>query len=152
NVVGSDDWGLLLEYPLRRLGRRPDAVILAPGVIIVVEFKIGGRLHDQKYADQALDYALCIRDFHRAARGYLIVPVGCAEHAPQTIGNAPVVTDFVGTVILTNALDLKEALRLAASTSVDGMSSLDWRQFDIGGYSPTPTIVEAARAVYAGHS
>jgi hypothetical protein len=41
---------------------------------------------------------------------------------------------------------------LAASFSVDRVPSLPWREFDTAGYNPTPTIVEAARAVYAGHS
>jgi hypothetical protein len=68
-VAGSENWGLLLEYPLRRLERRPDGVILTPGVIIVVEFKMGADVHVQNYIEQAQDYALCIRDFHSAARG-----------------------------------------------------------------------------------
>jgi hypothetical protein len=151
-VAGSQDWGLLLEYPLRRLGRRPDAVILAPGVIIVVEFKMGADAYAQHYIEQVQDYALCIRDFHRAARGHVIAPIVCAEHATRTTGRVPSVTDFVGEVILTNALDLHAALRVAMSISVDGVSSVSWGEFDMGGYNPTPTIVEAARAVYAGHS
>src|SRR5687768_9756598 len=64
-VTGAQDWGILLEYSLRRLGRRPDAVIPAPGVIMVVEFKMGAGAHDQSYVAQAEDYALCLRDFHR---------------------------------------------------------------------------------------
>jgi hypothetical protein len=151
-VAESQDWGLLLEYPLRRLGRRPDAVILAPGVIIVVEFKMGADAYAQHYIEQVQDYALCIRDFHRAARGHVIAPIVCAEHATRTTGRVPSVTDFVGEVILTNALDLHAALRVAMSISVDGVPSVSWGEFDMGGYNPTPTIVEAARAVYAGHS
>jgi hypothetical protein len=152
DVSGAQDWGLVLEYPLRRLGRRPDAVMLAPGVIIVVEFKMGADVHGEHYVEQVQDYALCIRDFHRAARGYVIAPIVCAEHASHRISRVPAITDFVADVILTNGSDLHEALRVAASTSVDGVSQLLWREFDVGGYSPTPTIVEAARAVYAGHS
>lgn len=151
-LVGAQGWGLLLEYSLRRLGRRPDAVILAPGVIMVVEFKIGAETHEHSYIEQAEDYALCIRDFHRTARGDVIVPIVCAEHAAPRTGQVPVVTDSVGEAILTNGTDLHDALRSAASLSVDGAPLLAWREFDTGGYNPTPTIVAAARAVYAGHS
>jgi hypothetical protein len=147
----ADNWGLLLEYPLRRLGRRPDALVLTPGVIIVIEFKMGADVYAQNYIEQAQDYALCIRDFHRAARGRVIAPIVCAEHATRPNGYVPVITDFVGEVILTNGSDLHEALRAAAAISTAGAPLL-WRDFDIGGYNPTPTIVEAARAVYAGHS
>ena len=34
-------WRVLLEYPLLRLGRRIDAVILTDRAILVVEFKVG---------------------------------------------------------------------------------------------------------------
>jgi hypothetical protein len=151
-VAGADKWGLLLEYPLRRLGRRPDALILAPGVIVVVEFKIGTNVHSQSFIAQAQDYALCIRDFHRAARGYVIAPIVCAEHATLTTGHVPVITDLVSEAILTNGTELYEALQAATSASVTRVPLLSWREFDKGGYNPTPTIVEAARAVYAGHS
>jgi hypothetical protein len=42
-AIGNEceDWWLLLETPLLRLGRRIDAIVLAPGVVGVVEFKIG---------------------------------------------------------------------------------------------------------------
>jgi hypothetical protein len=150
-LAGAQDWGLLLEYPLRRLGRRLDAVILAPAVIIVVEFKMGADVHGQNYIEQAQDYALCIRDFHRAARGRVIVPIVCVEHAPRKTWCVPAIIDSVAEVILANGTDLKEALQLAAGIS-DGGTLLSWREFDIAGYNPTPTIVEAARAVYAGHS
>jgi hypothetical protein len=148
----SETWSLLLEYPLRRLGRRLDAVILAPGVIIVLEFKIGAESHAQRYINQAEDYALCIRDFHACARGYLIVPIICAEHAEPRMAPLTTNTDAVGSAVLANASDLHQALKVAASISSKELPSLSWYDFDRGGYNPTPTIVDAARAVYAGHS
>jgi len=152
NLPGVQNWGLLLEYPLSRLGRRPDAVILTPGVIIVVEFKMGAETHGQEYATQAQDYALCVRDFHSAARGNAIVPIVCAERAPYVTNSRPAVTDSVADVILTNGTNLHGALRSANSLALDGTRQLSWREFDAGGYNPTPTIVDAARAIYAGHS
>jgi hypothetical protein len=92
-MAGSQDWGLLLEYSLRRLGRRPDAVILAPGVTMVVEFKMGADGYDQSYIDQAQDYALCIRDFHRAGLRQVLVPIVCAEHATERTEHVPSVID-----------------------------------------------------------
>jgi hypothetical protein len=153
-VIGSQDWGLLLEYPIRRLGRRPDAILLAPGLIVVVEFKMGADAYARSHLEQAHDYALCIRDFHHAARGQVIVPIVCAEHATKAAAprQIPVVIDSVAEVLLSNAANLGEALGLATSVAVDGVPLLSWRGFDAGGYNPTPTIVEAARAVYAGHA
>jgi hypothetical protein len=45
-----------------------------------------------------------------------------------------------------------DALRIVASNRVSHAPLLSWREFDTGGYNPTPTIVAAAKAVYAGHS
>src|SRR5207249_6883169 len=82
-VPGSGVWGLVLEYSLRRLGLRPDAVLLAPGVIIALEFKMGSVERRPQDSRQAENYALCIRDFHASARGFGVVPIVCAENAPS---------------------------------------------------------------------
>jgi len=147
----SQDWGLLLEYPLRRLGRRLDAVVVLPGAIIVLEFKMGGESYSRDYTVQAEDYALCIRDFHGASRGQIIIPMVCVEHARATTASMLVVTDSVASAVLTNGSDLHLALQLAGSPA-PGLAALTWQAFDTGGYNPTPNIVEAARAVYSGHS
>lgn len=148
----SRTWDLLLEYPLRRLSRRPDAVILAPGVIIVVEFKIGAEKHSGEYMQQAEDYALCIRDFHSCSRGHVIIPIVCAERAPSIREANPRIIDCVASTILTNGLDLPRALDTAAAVQGNSRATLSWHEFDRGAYSPTPNIVDAARAVYSGHS
>ena len=39
-------WNILIEVPLLRLGKRLDVVLLAPGVVALIEFKIGATRHD----------------------------------------------------------------------------------------------------------
>ena len=68
-IPDADEWSLLLEYSLHRLGKRPDALVLLPGLIAVIEFKMGAVSHSADHVRQVEDYALCIRDFHPAARG-----------------------------------------------------------------------------------
>ena len=145
-------WSLLLEFSLRRLGRRPDAILLAPGMIVVLEFKMGADKHSLQYSRQVEDYALCIRDFHRPSHDFLIMPIVCVENAASTAIPEPVLTDRVGMAILTNGAELSRALHIAGSVVPADAASLSWHEFDTGGYNPTPTIVEAARSVYAGHS
>jgi hypothetical protein len=150
-VRNAANWSLLLECSLRRLGRRPDAIILGPGVILVVEFKMGADKHSPQHSQQAEDYALCIRDFHGAARHFSIIPIVCAQNASSVATTATSLTDCVGAVILTNGDDLARALRSGAAIA-QHERALTWQEFDKAGYNPTPTIIEAARAVYAGHS
>src|SRR5262245_30918097 len=55
-VPGSATWTLLLEYPLYRLRRRLDAVILTHGLIVVLEIKVGERLfrsEDQRQVEES---------------------------------------------------------------------------------------------------
>jgi hypothetical protein len=146
------DWWLLIEVPLLRLGKRMDAVVLAPGVIAVIEFKTGRMAHAYEGVDrqQTEYYAQCLRDFHEASQSRLIVPILCAERAPAH-GLAVSVADSVAGLLLTNAQSLAGALALVAAHVRTDAPPLDALGFDTSPYRPTPTIVEAAQALYAGH-
>jgi hypothetical protein len=152
SVPGSDVWGLVLEYSFRRLGVRPDAVLLAPGVIIVLEFKMGAVEYRSTDYRQVENYALCIRDFHASSRGCCIAPIVCAENAPDVILSPLTVTDGVSPVVATNGRGLAEALRVAAALGASSQPRISWREFEGAAYNPTPTIVEAAREIYRGQS
>jgi hypothetical protein len=66
---------VLLEYPLYRLRRRIDVVILAGTTIVVVECKVGAEKFNSEDLRQVEEYALDLRDFHAASNGRSIVPV-----------------------------------------------------------------------------
>jgi hypothetical protein len=83
----SSRWGLLLELPLLRLGRRIDAAVLIGTAIAVVEFKIGSPAYSLAGREQVEDYALCLRDFHDASASRLVVPILCAEKAPRSVSS-----------------------------------------------------------------
>ena len=148
----ANSWGVLLELPLHRLGRRIDAVVLIGDIVCVVEFKIGAKGHDGADIAQAEDYALCLRDFHSGSARRTIVPILCAEKAPdRAFPDWGAAVENVTQIILTNAQTLSAALNIAASKG-GSQPQLDWRAFDQAPYNPTPTIIDAARAVYSGHS
>ena len=71
------DFGILLEYPLFRVGRRLDAVALVGSAICVIEFKVGSEFADSAAKRQVEDYALDLRDFHAPSVGREIFPVVC---------------------------------------------------------------------------
>lgn len=146
----ADDWWLLLEAPLLRLGKRLDAVILAPGVVGVVEFKIGASAYNGADRVQTERYAQSLRDFHEVSQRCLILPVLCAEQAPARPLSVSVF-DGVADLIFANATTLGAALLLLAKHEDPGAEPLDGLGFDLSPYRPTPTIVEAAQALYAGH-
>src|SRR5258705_2078662 len=57
---------LLLEFNIPRMGRRIDAVLLIGPVVFVIEFKIGEAAFDRVAVDQVWDYALDLKNFHKA--------------------------------------------------------------------------------------
>lgn len=147
----SHDWGILMELPLLRLGRRIDTIILIGDMIACVEFKIGSRTFSGADVDQVVDYALCLRDFHAASHGKRIVPVLCSDQAQST--SMPGDIDFIDDVsqcVRTNGDGLSDVLR-----SIGGLATgrqAEWQTYDAATYSPTPDIVTAARSLYSGHS
>ena len=147
----ASNWGILLELPLLRLGRRIDTVLLVGDRVAVIEFKIGARHFQTADLDQATDYALCLRDFHSASHGRRIVPILCAEKAPNE--NCTVVINYVDDVAQCLKANAERLIDVFYAVSAEGGSDqMDWRTFDAASYSPTPDIVTAAKAVYAGHT
>jgi len=147
---GAQDWIILIEVPLLRLGKRLDVVLLAPGVVAVIEFKVGATRYDATDKAQTEGYAHSLRDFHEASQRRLILPILCAEKAPdRPIAIAAV--DGVADLILTNGRTLGRALIVLAKSVNQEADALDAIGFDLSPYRPTPTIIEAAQALYAGH-
>jgi len=86
----SANWSVLLEYPLYRLRRRIDVLILTPAAIMVVELKVGESSFRSADRRQVEEYALDLRDFHAASAGISIVPVlWCTE--AETISYTPTI-------------------------------------------------------------
>lgn len=143
---------VFFEYSIPRLGRRIDVVAIIDGVIFVLEFKVGEREFTASAIDQVWDYALDLKNFHEPSHARLVVPVLIATKAPAPGGCAVPASAIDRTLppLRTNGNSLggiiEQVLQLsdAAAMSVDG-----WRS---GRYCPTPTIIEAAMALYKGHS
>lgn len=145
-----DDWQLLLEIPLLRLGKRIDAVLLAPGVVGVIEFKINATAFQSADRVQTERYAQSLSDFHEASQQRLILPILCAERA-RARSPATTLVEGVGTLVEANATTLPDAFLILQSHVDPNAAAIDARGFDYSPYRPTPNIVEAAQALYAGH-
>tara|TARA_R110002049_G_scaffold137350_2_gene297353 strand:+ start:34176 stop:36176 length:2001 start_codon:yes stop_codon:yes gene_type:complete len=146
-----NEWGILLEMPLLRLGRRIDAIILIGDYVACIEFKVGAARFGNSDANQAVDYALCLRDFHGGSRGHRIIPILCADQAPAERQVAEIsILDGVAKCLHVNGSGLAPALRSIAQLSDAGQ--IAWADYDASSYNPTPDIVTAAKGLYAGHS
>ena len=143
-------WAVLFEYPLVRLQRRLDVVILAGSRILVVEFKVGAKTYGAADVRQVEDYALDLRDFHTLSHNLCIVPILCATAAPAKQPKAPPTEIGVSATYLCNDDTLEEIILAVAKSSAREQIDID--AWDASPYRPVPTIIEAAELLYAGHS
>ena len=142
---------LFLEFNIPRMGRRIDVVLLTGCLVFVVEFKVGENEFDRAAVDQVWDYALDLKNFHEASHAIPIVPIliatGAALSPPSRLHPD---NDKVYRPILVNAEGFRKVIDLSLQT-IRG-STIDDKQWSRAPYHPTPTIVEAARSLYAQHS
>lgn len=142
---------IYLEYTIPRMGRRVDTVLLIGPVLFVLEFKVGEKKYDRAALDQVWDYALDLKNFHKASHTVAIVPILIATEASvPPVPSLRADADQVCRPIVANKTSLRACIDLALQ-GIAGKSiePKDWEQAP---YYPTPTIVEAARALYAQHS
>lgn len=140
---------ILFEYSIPRIGKRVDVVLLSRGVIFVIEFKVGEKSYTSHALDQAHDYALDLKNFHEGSHDRSLVPILVATEADE-VENAPASSaDGVFSPLKANRHNL--AAVLAAALDSLPASQLDPIAWQDSAYRPTPTIVEAAQALYRGH-
>lgn len=150
SLVGLD--GIVcLEFDVPRIGSRIDAVVVSPSVIVPIEFKVGEASFLRDNIDQAWDYALDLKNFHLESHHAPIVPILVATEATAARYEvASPSADHVYPPLKVGRAGLSAALREALS--VPSGVVLDPVAWSRGRYRPTPTIVEAARALYGKHT
>ncbi|MBW3564897.1 MAG: DUF2075 domain-containing protein [Acidobacteria bacterium] len=141
---------ILFEYAIPRMGRRVDVVLLVGAVVFVVEFKVHSATFDRGAIEQVWDYALDLKNFHEASHHAPIVPILLATEAPRTAVEVVRDPDGVYRPIPVALDDFREVLDRMLGT-IEG-PTIDGKAWLRAPYRPTPTIVEAARALYAQHS
>lgn len=148
-LKGMHGW-VFFEFNIPRMGRRVDVILVLGSIVFALEFKVGESAYDRTAIEQVWDYALDLKNFHEASHNVAIVPVLVATAARSKICNFTVESDNVYRPVWTNAKKLREALELGLSVSKG--SRLDAEAWARASYRPTPTIIEAARSLYAQHS
>ena len=142
---------LFLEFNIPRMGRRIDAVLLLGPVVFVIEFKIGESNFDRAASDQVWDYALDLKNFHDASHSAAIVPILIATEASESAElKLYADADKVHRPMHVHPGAFRQAIDLGLQAVTD--ANIDNQKWQNAPYRPTPTIVEAARALYAQHS
>ncbi len=149
-TAASAQWHLLIEYPIPRMGKRIDAILICDSIIVVVEFKLSAGSAGAAKA-QVLDYAYDLRDFHKESWGQKILPLVLAPNLSST-ASVKFSDQQIHPVLKVNENGL-----LAVLANIDRMRNsavelVDVVRWDRCLYTPTPTIVATAQHLYAKNS
>lgn len=140
------------EFAIPRMGRRIDVVLLIRSTLLVIEFKIGQSDFGSDAVAQVWDYALDLKNFHESSHALPIVPILFCSAAPRTpLDDLVMDHDAVYRPVCCGNGQLAECLAHVLQ-SVSGTGHRDGVAWMRGAYKPTPTILEAARALYMNHS
>jgi len=141
---------IALEFAIPRMGKRVDTIVIYQGIVFVVEFKMGTKHYDAGAVDQVIDYALDLKNFHAGSHARRLVPILVATKADHGRFDLEWSTDGVARPLLSNESNLCGAIQ-AVIAQTPKQEVLDPQQWAASGYKPTPTIIEAAQALYQGH-
>lgn len=136
----ASSWGLVLEYELpREAGRRPDAVLLGPNSLAVLEFKSDWAVQ-RAYVDQVDAYARDLSEYHSASHSLEVTPILVLPRGERS-------DDSVYGVTCTNAAGLADVLERVER---DDRSALipDLDEWLNAEYAPLPSLVVAARRIF----
>jgi hypothetical protein len=148
-VIPPGPWFVVENWRLARLGRRIDAVVLMPGAIVACTLR-QGRRHTSRDRDAAEDAALDLHDFHAASRDHPVVPLLVTSDALRNTAARPLMLPGVTPVMEANTATLEPTLRdIAASTRFGPpLQPAEWADAP---YRPMPSLIEAAKMLYARH-
>lgn len=143
---------IIFEYDIVRLGKRIDVILLIRHMVFSLEFKNGKTVFTAQDAQQAEDYAIDIKNFHKESEDLYVCPILIATDAPkyskpQSLGCYP---DKQIHIQRENIDTLMEKLcEIVGRYGSD--EPLDFERWFNSPYHPTPTIIAAAVEAYTTH-
>lgn len=144
---------IYFEYSIPRMGKRIDVLLIIKSIIFVLEFKVGEKDYPSYAIDQVMDYALDLKNFHETSHDKIIAPILISTEAKHSdlFSTIHAHNDKILIPIRCSANDLKNGISSILEFWDDGefINTDDWQK---GRYHPTPTIIEAAMALYNNHS
>ena len=144
---------IIFEYDIVRLGKRIDVIMLIRHMVFSLEFKNGKNIFTAQDAQQAEDYAIDIKNFHKESEDLYVCPILVATHAPkyarpQSLDCYPDKQVFLQRENIETVIP-----KVCEITDRYGSDQeLDFEQWFNSPYYPTPTIIAAAIEAYSTHS
>lgn len=145
---------IYFEYNIPRMGRRVDAILLIDELVFVLEFKTLDQKFSRESSNQVWDYAIDLKNFQQGSLNRVIIPILVVpnEKNSRCVLDLKPFEDNVYEPLWVNSERLHEAIELFTSNVSPEWSKDDDDRWARSGYEPTPTIIEAAVALYEEHT
>jgi hypothetical protein len=142
---------IAFEFAVPRMGKRIDVLLVLSAAVYLLEFKVGERHFRPDALRQVWDYALDMKNFHSTSHDATIVPILVATEAVD--GAAQVVIESDDDDVMRPLTATGNTLESLLHRVEEGVNRacIDLAKWAEGAYRPTPTIIEAAMALYGGH-
>lgn len=144
------DGSLYFEFSIPRMGKRVDNILISNNFIFVIEFKVGDTHYTKDAQYQTIDYCLDLLNFHEGSHGKTIIPILVATKAENQTNDIQRAFRLENCA-LCNEENFERTLKriLITQSTTQKINASDWENSI---YKPTPTIIEAAQALYKGHN
>lgn len=149
--ISSFNGKIYFEFTIPRMGKRVDNILIIDNYIFVLEFKIGSDIYDKSAKEQAFDYGLDLNNFHEGSHGQNLIPILIADKAPSVINVYSKSLDCLYQTICANSTNLKDIINNTLQ-NLKSFEKIDIKFWEESIYKPTPTIIEAATALYKKHN
>ena len=136
------------EFAIPRMGKRVDNIVVSKDCVFVIEFKVGDGGYEKYAQAQVIDYALDLKNFHEGSHNAKLIPVLVATNAVES-EYEPLSVLTLDSVAKTNRKGIQGLIKYFTQNSTSYLDPINWENSI---YKPTPTIVEAAQALYKGHN
>lgn len=144
------DGYIIFEYTIPRIGNRIDNIVIYKGIIFLLEFKVGEKKYPSYAIEQVTDYAFDLSCFHKESHNRLLVPILISTKAHSVKQEIRISKDNVLETICCNEYEISKYITEVSLKFIqDEIIPDDWIN---SLYMPTPTIIEAAQALYLGHN
>ena len=141
---------IFFEFQIPRMGKRADVVLIYKNLIFVIEFKVGASRYLPQDKRQAHGYAIDLHDFHEGSHSKTIIPILVATEAKEPALMTFSAFEEVYEPICTNKSGLPKVFD-ACVAQIKPNEFIHFETWMQTAYKPTPTIIEAAQALYSNH-
>lgn len=141
---------IYFEFSIPRMGKRVDNILIINNLILIIEFKVGDNHFSNHAKNQTIDYCLDLLNFHEGSHGKTIIPVLVATKAANQINDFHKIK-LLEQCVLCGESNFEETLVQIINMFTSNLP-IDAKEWENSIYKPTPTIIEAAQALYKGHN